>query len=160
MSSQAQRNGEKSIRAKKIARIWCLARDIGWDKETVYLVVESVTGKDSISKLSDGQLSGVVFRMNEELLKLKRRQKNTRRKEQKNGVAYLPSPEQRALVQELMAKLKTVLRLRDPVAYLEAVCKRTFRREYKKLTRYQMQSLIEALKSIYERSIDGDRGLK
>ncbi len=152
-----KRTGSKvPTRNAKIARVWCLARDLGLDREILYVSVESITGKDSISKLSMRELENVIRTLE---ARLDQQQRIRRRESRKNhGVVSLPTIQQRDLVDDLMNRITPILRINDPEAYLQAICKRTFRREYTKLTGHQVQSLIEALKSILQRSQGGNDG--
>ena len=145
---------QHQVRNKKIARIWCLARDLGMksgkDSE-VYLIVESVTGKDSISELNVLELETVVRNLQDALRRQKNKtyQHNTRNR--KAGVEYLKTPEQKTLIKDYLEKLTGKLKLNKPDFYLEAICRKTFRKDYQRLNRRETQRLIEALKSIYKR---------
>lgn len=144
--------GAGSARSKRIARIWCLARDLGLTSDLLHTAVESITGKSSISKLSQRQISEVITSLQAMLKKDKRKKW---RQGQKTGgnVAFMATPQQRDMVTDLLEKLTPVLNLRNPEAYLEAVCKRTYNRNFGRLTKAQTQGVIEALKSIYKRSM-------
>ncbi len=147
-------NGQHQMRNRKIARIWCLARDLGMGKDKdsdLYLVVESVTGKDSISGLDMIELEIVARNLKSLLHKQKRERYVNNTRQRKIGISYLPTPEQKALVSDYMAKLTEKLKLNFPESYMESICRRTFRKDFKKLNRGEMQRLIEALKSIYKR---------
>lgn len=141
-------------RNRKIARIWCLARDLGMtgkNESDLYLVVESVTGADSISALSMLELD-LVSRSLQSILSKQNRQKYTANaRNRKNGTAYLPTPAQRKLVADYMDNLTSQLTLNVPDFYLESICRRTFRKDYKRLNKGEMQRLIEVLKSIHKR---------
>lgn len=142
------------MRNRKISRIWCLARDLGMtgnNESSLYLVVESVTGKDSISSLDMVELD-IVNRKLKEILYRQNRQKyleNSRNR--KNGTAYLPTPAQKSLVSEYLNKLTVLLKLNTPEYYLRSICRRTFRKDFNKLNKGEMQRLIETLKSIHKR---------
>lgn len=158
MSENAQKyqgDGPQIKRNRKIARIWCLAKEIGMDGEMLHVAVESVTGKTSISKLTFSQLVAVVRALEVERKKQKRRRSYEREKRTSAGVAYLPSPEQREKVQLLIAQLAPLIDLRNPDAYLTAICRKSFRKDYSKLGRGEMQALIETLKSIMKRNQNG-----
>ena len=154
----AGKGGKSPARSGKIARVWCLARDLGIDgnnKELLYAVVESVTGKDSISVLGISEINAVIETLQGQVLRQKRQKYLENMKRQDDGVSYLPTPQQRDVVDDLLKKLTPLLILKKPDAYLEAICKRTYRREYKRLNKTQIQGLIEALKSIYKRHLGG-----
>ncbi len=145
---------KNQMRNKKISRIWCLARDLGMGKgkdSDLYLIVESVTGKDSISELDMIELNIVARNLQTLLLKKKRQRYLNNTRQRKTDILYLPTPEQKALVSDYMAKLTEKLKLNFPDLYKESICRRTFRKDYKKLNRGEIQRLIEALKSIYSR---------
>lgn len=142
-------------RRAKIARVWCLARDLNLSGELLHVCVEGVTGKSSIAKLSNSELASVIKTLE---TTLDQRRKEERRARQGEGIVLLPTPQQRALVADLMAEVARLRNIHDPEAYLRAICKKTFGREYHKLTGQQTQSLTEALKSIIKRSKGGDDG--
>lgn len=143
-----------SVRSRKIARIWCLARDLSMSGDLLHLAVEGITGKSSISKLSIKQMEEVISTLQD---KLRREKRQGWRKNQKQGgenVAFLPTPQQRGMVEDLIQKIEPLLNLRNREAYLEAVCKRMYGRNFGRLTKAQAQGVIEALKSIYKRSVE------
>lgn len=145
--------GAGSARARKIARIWCLARDLGLSSDLLHAAVESITGKSSISKLSQRQISEVITSLQS---RLKSGKRSKWRQGQKAGgnVAFMATPQQREMAKDLLDKLTPVLNLRNPDAYLDAICKRTYNRQFDRLTKAQTQGVIEALKSIYKRSME------
>lgn len=147
---------DSTVRNNKISRIWCFARDLGMtgnNKEYLYLVVESITGKDSISSLDILELDMVNRSLKALLFKQNRRKYLENAKNSKKGITYLPTPAQKDLVSDYLAKLTELLKLNVPEFYLESICRKTFRKDYKKLNRNEMQRLIETLKSIYHRPI-------
>ena len=149
-------NSDSTVRNKKISRIWCLARDLGMtgkNKEGLYLVVESITGKDSISSLDMLELDMVNRSLKSLLFKQNRQKYLENSKNSKNGTTYLPTPAQKDLVSDYLNKLTELLKLNVPEFYLESICRKTFRKDYKKLNRNEMQRLIETLKSIYHRPL-------
>ena len=134
---------------KKTAHIWVLAHELGFDgnnKDMLYEIVRSVSGGNSISALTTKQKNeviGTLIRIRMSMIKEPKRQDNS--------VGYLPSPEQRRMVEAIMNTLCDVLALKSKDAYLESICKRTFSKSYRQLNATQVQSLIEALKSILQR---------
>jgi HPt (histidine-containing phosphotransfer) domain-containing protein len=147
--------GAESTRSRRIARIWCLARDLGLTSELLHCAVESITGKSSISTLSIRHLSQVIAMLETRLKQDKRR--NWRNGQKHGGnVTFVATPQQRELVQDLLDKLTPALNLHSPEAYLDAVCRRTYRRPFNRLTKAQTQGVIEALKSIYKRSVENE----
>lgn len=158
MTSRGNRTSDNTLRNRKIARVWCLARDLGMtgkNKESLYLVVESVTGKNSISQLDTLELDMVSRKLKETLFKQNREKYLENTRNRKNGTAYLPTPAQKSLVSDYIEKLTPVLQLNKPEFYLESICRKTFRKDYKKLNKGEIQRLIEVLKSIYKRSQEG-----
>lgn len=143
-----------TMRVKKISRIWCLARDLGIsgkNEESLYLVVESVTGKNSISALDMLELDMVSRNLKSLLFRQNREKYLENKKNSKKGTAYLPTPAQKKLVEDYLNKLTDVLNLNVPEFYLESISRKTFRKDFKKLNSNEMQRLIEVLKSIYKR---------
>lgn len=136
----------KNERARKIARIHCLAKDCGMSNIILHITVEGVTGKDSIASLTDMELEKVE----KTLVKLLPKQKRTRTS-RAQGPVYLSTPEQRDKVTQLIIELTPHIDLRSSEAYLNALSKRMFKRSYNRLLLRQMQQLIEALKSIIDR---------
>ncbi|HQO03408.1 MAG TPA: DUF1018 domain-containing protein [Spirochaetota bacterium] len=145
--------GAGSARSKRIARIWCLARDLGLSSDLLHAAVESITGKSSISKLSQRQISEVITSLQS---RLKSGKRSKWRQGQKSGgnVAFMATPQQREMAKDLLDKLTPVLNLRNPDAYLDAICTRTYNRQFGRLSKAQTQGVIEALKSIYKRSVE------
>jgi len=152
MIATQNNQADTTARNKKISRIWCLARDVSMTKDEVYLVVESLTKKNSISALKTTELDLVCKTLNSQLYKQNRKKYLENSKNRKNGVAYISTPAQQELVADYMRKLTLKLKLNNPGGYLEAICNRTFKKNYKSLNRGQVQRLIEALKSIYVRN--------
>lgn len=147
---------DSTVRNRKISRIWCLARDLGMtgkNEDDLYLVVESITGKNSISKLDIIELDMVNRQLQSTLLKQKRQRSLDHSKNRKNGTAYLPTQAQKDLVTDYLNKLTPLLKLNTPESYLESICRRTFRKDYKRLNHHDIQRLIETLKSIYHRNL-------
>jgi len=142
----------KSARAAKIARVWCLARDLGYSDTVLHIAVESITGSDSIAALSMQQLNEVIYHLLKQLKKQKVAGYRKNTQQSRDGVAFMPTPDQRDHVITLLRQITPVLKLYNPNGYLQAICKKTFRKEYEKLNRKQVQNLIEALKSIYKRA--------
>ena len=151
MIAVQNKQADSIARNRKIARIWCLVKDISMTEDELYLAVESVTGKHSISALKITELDLVCKTLNSQLFKQNRKKYLENSKNRKTGVAYLPTPAQQKLVADYIHKLTLKFNLNNPDRYLEAICNRTFKKEYKSLNRGQMQRLIEALKSIYQR---------
>jgi hypothetical protein len=141
----------KSWRSKKIAHIYCLARDLGMDNDLLHTAVASLTGKDSIRLLDNNELKFTISKLTE--LKHRQKQYNYRinSKAKKSGVIFLPTVEQKQLVDDYKAKLQSKLKLYSPDSFVNAICNRTLHKEYSKLNRDEMKKLIEILKSIYER---------
>lgn len=142
---------KKETRSKKISRLWCLARDCGMDSDMLHVAVEGITGKESIKALTIGQLDACIDSLLAQRGRQRGRQYRKNQQGSTRGVSYLPTPEQRSLVTQIMENLTEKLALDNPAGYLESICRRTFRREYSRLTRSQMKNLIEALKSIQNR---------
>jgi len=85
------------------------------------------------------------------LFKQNRRKYLKNAQNKKNGVIFMPTPAQKKLVSEYIDKLTPILQLNNPGLYLESICLKTFRKNYIKLNKGEMQRLIEALKSIHKR---------
>jgi len=157
MHSTSREKGKKvPTRESQIARVWCLARDLGFNSEPLHVSVEGITGKTSIAKLSMLELKSVIKTLEAALDQRRRSQRSENRK--KGGVVSFPTAQQRDLVADLIRQITPLLRINNPDAYLQAICKRTFRRDYSRLSGHQVQSLIEALKSILQRSQGGVDG--
>ena len=149
----SQQSTKDTGRNRKISRVWSLARDIGMTKSELYLAIESLTGKDKISLLNTIEVDFVCRKLNSLLYKQNRKKYRENATNRQAGTLYLPTPDQRELVSDYLKKLTSKLRLNNPELYLESICKRTFKKEYKNLNRGQVQRLIEALKSIYKRDL-------
>lgn len=142
-------------RSRKITQIWAIAGQLGIagdNKDLLYVLVGSITGSNSISSLTDSQLDEVISALIMEQRKITRSKSQNRSALKKAGVLYLPTPEQKDMITSLLNQLTPVLNLRNQDAYLESICKRTYRKSYKLLSLTQTQSLIETLKSILYRS--------
>ena len=151
MAPRKRQTSGTDPRNRKIARVWCLARDLGMDTESLHLAVESVTGKNSIADLGMMELDIVSRKLKETLFKQNRQKYLENERNRKNGTAFMPTPAQKNLVSDYIEKLTPILQLNKPEFYLESICRRTFRKDYKKLHKGEMQRLIEVLKSIHKR---------
>lgn len=151
MAPRKRQTSGTDPRNRKIARVWCLARDLGMDTESLHLAVESVTGKNSISVLGMMELDIVANKLKELLRRQNREKYLENARSRKNGTAFMSTPAQKNLVSDYIEKLTPVLQLNKPDFYLESICRRTFRKDYKKLNKGEMQRLIEVLKSIHKR---------
>ncbi len=149
---QQMNDGHHSERNRKIARIWCLARDLKLDSKMLHVMVTAITGSESISVLSQGLLMKVIHAMEKEKSRVKRHNAYERKKKSQSGnVTFLPTTEQRTKVQSIIDDIDHQIRIRDRESYLEAICRRTFHKNYSRLNNHEMQGLIEALKSILHR---------
>jgi hypothetical protein len=117
----------------------------------LYVIIESVTGKASISGLGDREIRDVIGHLTGLLAKQNAGEYRKNTRSRKSGIVFLPTKEQHGMVEDLMKKLTPILNLHDPEGYRDSICRRTFRKPYSQLTRNQAKSLIEALKSIYNR---------
>lgn len=146
MMTQAQ----KTPRARAIARIWCLAKDIALTDELLHCLVRGVTGQDSIRLLSSFQMSQVI----RELESLRRRQLREKRKKarERRGVICLATPQQRRRAEEILAAITPLCSIQNPQIWLNAVCLRTYGKPYARLLKDDMQKLIETLKQIQKRT--------
>ena len=145
---------EEAKRKRKIAQVWCLARDLNMDGDLLHVAVHGITGKDSIKKLTLNQLASVTKILSEKKQKDRRRQYAKNSELAAGGVHLLATPEQKELVKKLMGEIAQKRSLQYPDGYLEGICKRTFRCDYKRLNRGQMVKLIEVLKEIQGRCVD------
>jgi len=154
MTPRKRQTSGTDPRNRKIARVWCLARDLGMDTESLHLAVESVTGKNSIADLGMMELDIVSNKLKELLHRNNRQKYIENARNRNNGTAFMPTPAQKNLVSDYIEKLTPILQLNKPEFYLESICRRTFRKDYKKLNKGEMQRLIEVLKSIYNRHME------
>ena len=60
---------KKSLRTRKIAKIWAMARQLNMDSETLHAAVYDCTGSESISALTMPQLNRVINVLERELRK-------------------------------------------------------------------------------------------
>ncbi len=139
-------------RNRKIARMWCLARELSFDSETLHLVVESVTGKESIAELNPLETDMVIRQLTSELKKQRNRARIDRTRNSQGGVSYLPSSKQKKFVDDLLQKITVKHGIDNPEKYLEYICQKTFNKPYKLMQSREVSRLIEALKSIERRS--------
>lgn len=122
--------------------IWFLARDLNIEEDYLRLIVHSVTGTESISSLSRKQAKKIIQKLLTMLHK-----KNGKNKNIKDIRSYNPSGMQKRKVKELVSAILEYQKISA-----ESLSKRMFAKEYNKLTRQQVQSLIEALKAILRRA--------
>lgn len=144
----------KQMRRKKIARLFCLARDLGMSNEMLHAAIYGVTGCDSIRLLNLSQLDMSIRILEKELHDRKKHhyQKNSQYAKQPNSrVLFLPTINQRRMVDFLVARI--VRHQDDAKQYLDYICNKTFGKQYQMLNRREMKNLIEALKSIKRRRI-------
>jgi len=150
-TKQRQRSAA-SPRTKKIARLWCLARDLEMDEPMLRVVVASVSGTESISALTWNQLIQAIRTLEKEKKRRARQDEYERGKLSKTGVIFMPTNPQRAMVQSLLDELNLLIELKNADAYLETVCQRIFKKQYCRINRQEIGKVIEALKSIKERT--------
>jgi hypothetical protein len=150
-STKQRQRGAASPRSKKIARLWCLARDLDMSEAMLRVVVSSVSGSDSISALTWPQLIQSIRALEIEKQRRKRRGTYERKKLGDAGVIFMPTPDQNAKIRSLLSDIDASVRLDDPHAYLDAVCRRTCGKNFRRITRSDAGKVIEALKSIQSR---------
>ena len=138
-------------RNRKIARLWCLAKDCGMDSDMLHVAVEGITGKNSIKSLSMHELNASIQSLIDCRNKMRAKQYRRNQQGRKHHISYMPTPAQRLLVSKIMSNLTHKLALTNPEGFLDAICNKTFGKKYAHLTRTQMKNLIEALKSIQNR---------
>ena len=144
-----------SYRNRLLGHIHILARELGLLAENRELLRAIVFRETGTEHLSDhgvdprgiASLKRVRDALQLELDKAKRRR--SRRKG--DNVSQLPGPGQRETVDAILADIAGLIDLRDPEAYLESICNRTWGRPFVRMQRNQLQGLIEALKSIRTR---------
>lgn len=144
------RTQKKPERSRRISHLFCLARDASLDNERLHMIVEGVTGKESIKKLTMRELREVELAIKPLIPKKKRP-----RRKKAEGVEYLATPDQKDKVEQLLIELTPIKGLRDKGKYVNAVARRMFRKNFDVLKLDEMQKLIEALKSIIQREKDG-----
>lgn len=150
-TKQRQRSAA-SPRTRKIARLWCLARDLEMDEPMLRVVVASVSGAESISALTWNQLIQAIRALEIEKKRRARQGVYERGKQSKIGVIFMPTTAQKTMVQSLLDELNLLIELKNADAYLETVCRRIFGKQYCRLNRQEISKVIEALKSIIERT--------
>jgi hypothetical protein len=151
-STKQRRRSAASPRSRKIARLWCLARELEMDEPMLRVVVASITGSESISGLTWNQLIQVARALEQEKKRRQRHGSYERGKQAKTGIIYMPTNEQKELVQSLLDNLNGLIELKNADAYLDAICQRIFKKQYVKLNRQEIGKVIEALKSIMGRT--------
>ena len=135
-------------RAGYIKRVWGIAKDLGLDDDTLYLIIFQVTGSDSLSALFKPEN---LYRGLKLITHLETMQRNRDRTARRNGVVsiqgYRKSDNQIELIKELAAKINGD----RPKIDLESMSRRMYKKPVEKLNRRQAQGMIEALKSINQR---------
>ena len=138
-------------RNREIARIFCLARELGTQKDHLNTLSESVTGEFSIKKLSKSQRSKLIRHLVGMEKKSNKKTPGRNQTFRGKGVFVVPTAEQHTKVNQLLATLAPLTDIRDQVAYRESLSKRNYKKSYATLSFYQMQKFIETLKKIITR---------
>ena len=153
MSMEIKSETSPEVRNRKISQIWCLAKALNMNSDMLHVAVWGITGKDSIKKLTYNQLMQVVKVLDKKKRQQRRQSYRRNSESASRGVYMLATPDQKELVSRLMNTISTKHSIQYPDAYLESICKRTFKNQYSKLNRSQMIKLIETLKSIQNRKV-------
>jgi hypothetical protein len=141
----------KEKRRRKIARLFCLARDLGMSNDMLHVAVYGITGCESIRMLNMQQLNSCIAYLFSEQKKRQRKKYDYNARLKKTGVLVLPSIEQRNLIRKLVSSISCNRDLYDPDGWLNAICLKTFKKPFSKLNRQEAKNLIEVLKSINAR---------
>lgn len=151
--STAQRlRSAASPRSRKIARLWCLAHELEMDEQMLRVVVASVSGSESISALTWPQLIQSIRALELEIKRRRRHASYERGKQYRSGAVFLPTAEQKQLISSLLDEIDFLISLKSREAYIDAICRRSFRKEFRQINRQDAVKLIEALKSIIGRT--------
>jgi hypothetical protein len=136
---------KQPMRKKQISTIWAIAKTLGINSEYLHVLVWGITGSESISALSDKQLTLVIDHLKKE--QAKQNQIN-KKQESSEKVFQLPTPAQRYKLHYVIADLRKILNLRDSNAYLQSISKKMFDRAFEKLNRKEFGNLLKQLISI------------
>lgn len=144
----------------QVKKIWASARELKIDSEELHTIVEDVTGKKSIAKLTINQAKEVI----EELIELgaspgmpmdnESREMNKRYGELPANVIELPSPEQMKFIEGMRKEIGW------DDAYFSRVLKRVIKKD-KILTKADARKVAQALGKIEknkQKEIENDAG--
>jgi hypothetical protein len=144
----------EDLRKKKLAHLFAVARQAGYDDRTLREIVEIQTGSESLRVLNVNQLKSVITTIQKAhptIFKSNRKKSpkpSTRTSQPRYpGVHTLPSLAQRTKLQALEIQIQAY----NPDFLTSQISLRTFKKLPSALTLHQFQALIEAHKSILHR---------
>lgn len=140
---------------KEIAKIHVLQKNYRLTKEELYLHVQSVTGSDSISKLSQKEAWKVIatleakYNPNKPAFQPRKRNYPTIRTNKNPNVITLATPDQREYLDNLINQANAAKGYKMTI---ETMSQRQFKKSERLLTRNEARILTEAAKSILTRN--------
>lgn len=138
------------IRKKKLAHLFAVAKQVGYDDRSLREIVEIQTGSESLRALKIDQLKSVIASIQKahpSAFKSTPRRSTQPRQSRQSGVLAMPSQAQREKLVALAIQIKAY----DSTFQTDRISLRMFKKLPSALTLHQFQSLIEALKSILGR---------
>ena len=136
-------NSNLSLEAKKkkcISRIWAFTKKQGISEEDLYLLINSLTGKDSMRLLNIFELCKVIEKL-----------EGKKNKTWNRKVVYLPIDMQRRKISLLLSEMEKKKFVFNRNSFLESISKKITNKEYSMLNSSELSKVIEALKSISKR---------
>jgi len=140
----------EDLRKKKLAHLFAVAKQVGYDDKALREIVEIKTGSESLRALNVDQLKSVIVSIQKAhptVFKSTLRRSTQPRQPRQSGVLAIPSHAQREKLVALAIQIKAY----DSTFQTDRISLRMFKKLPSALTLHQFQSLIEALKSIYGR---------
>lgn len=134
------------ISKEQIKNIWGFAKEVGIDKENLYCMIDKISKKDSMKKMTKLQANKLI----NELIAIKDKDKKKQKRTDKGGNKYTESQRKRIYV------LTGILGWNDDNNRINGFVKRMFKVDrIEWLDEYQCSKLIEILKKMIIRQGKG-----
>lgn len=136
-----------------LKQLWTLRSLAGMTDEDFRNLCQSYSNKESTKDLTPLQMDKVKYKILEMYPELKTKQKQSPFKPRsgttkKDGIFVMPSFQQKELAKKLVA---TLHKLSPSEINLESQSLRMYKKSFQKLSRFELQGVIESLKGMIKR---------
>jgi hypothetical protein len=142
---------DENLRKKKLAHLFAVAKQVGYDDRSLREIVEIQTGSESLRALNANQLKSVIASIQKahpSAFKSTPRRFSRTSQPRQPGVIAMPSLAQKRKLSDLEIDIQVY----NSTFKADKISLKMFKKLPSSLNLHQLQSLIEALKSILKRS--------